>query len=186
MSVCTRLIAAVTIIAAYSCATNDKIVELPEPEVVRQPNTPDDVAQYVKLNLSGLRFVTKDDYRADQYEYFAKDIRWAVSGDFDGNGIEDIAGLMVKNSRTVSLIAFHRFKNGICHYVLTESLGDLPTGNTLRLQRAGLTWVSHADANETEYKKLKTPGIVEDLMETCHTMLHYWENGKYHSVYRGV
>ncbi|MCC6152524.1 MAG: hypothetical protein IT367_02130 [Candidatus Hydrogenedentes bacterium] len=181
-----QMITAVVVLAVCACATKDNKVELPNPVVARQPKVPDDVTQYVKRNLPALRFVTKEDYRADQYEYFSKDIRWAVDGDFDGNGVDDIAGIMVENSRTVLLMAFHRSAKGIRHYVLADNLGELPLGNTLRLQRAGLTWVSHADANETEYKKLKNPGIVEDLMETCHTMLHYWENGKYHSVYRGV
>lgn len=150
------------------------------------PTIPDDVAQYVKSTLPGLRFIAKEDYRGDQYVAFGERIRWAVTGDFDGNGVEDFAALTVNPAGAVSLTAFHRFKSGIRHYVLNDNLGGIPTGSTLLLQKAGLTWVSLADAEQKEYKRLKNPGIAEDWLQTCYTMLYYWENGGYHSVYRGV
>lgn len=177
---------AIGAVLVCSCATTETKVELRDPVVMPQPELFGDVSEYVRARLPDKRFLAKDDYEPETYGYFREQIRWALTGDFDGNGIEDTAALMADESGTVSLVVFHRSKNGIRHYVLENDLGQLPIRNTLSLQPADWTWVSHADDDNAKPKKLERPGIVEDLLETCYTMLFYWEHGRYHSVYRGV
>lgn len=159
-----------------------EILVYPEtPPIVELPK---EIAEYIEKEL-GARPVKKDDYQVDKYSSCQDFIRCAVQGNFDGNGMDDDAVLIKTPDGKVSLAAVHGFADRRKHYVLVEELDGPTMWTTLSVQPVGRTSVSMAYEEPPKTKDLKNPGIVESELETCHTVLYYWENGEYHGVYRG-
>jgi hypothetical protein len=155
------------------------------PETPPPVEVPKEVTDYIRTEL-GARLVDKTDYPSDIFETNQNHVRWIVKSDFDGNGMEDHAVLIRKDQGGFMVVAIHVFKSGMKHYILDEELEGNLTGSTLMIQPVGLTSVSMADEVPPQTKDLRNPGIVESELETCHTVLYYWEDGEYHGVYRGL
>lgn len=164
----------------------EKEEKLIAPVAPEQVKLPDSLLGSLAKVHDGVRPIAKDDYDPKQYPHTKDHIHCVVKADFDGNGEDDYA-ILATDSKRVLLVVMHSINKGYKHYdiQLDKELTKLPCDLTLRLQPKGLTWVSVAGDIPVEKKTLKNPAFEVNILETGYRQLHYWEDGTYHSVYRG-
>ena len=141
--------------------------------------------RYLGEQFRACEAVTAEDYDPEDLRLLGP--RWRVTGDFDGNGQQDICLLMkCPGEGNLLIVAVHRTAAGFEHFVLDRMLcGGRRIGTTLDTEGPGLVRVSMADDVE-ELKDLSNPGILVNVLETCNERLYYWEDGRYKSAYRGL
>lgn len=143
-----------------------------------------ELERYLEEHFPTCQVVTGEDYDSEDLRLFAP--TWRVTGDFDGNGEQDVCLLMKCPGQGSSLvIAVHRTTGGVKHFVLDRNLCHGRIGTALHTEGPGLVRASMADEVE-KLKGLSNPGIVVSVLETCDERLYYWEDDRYESVYRGL
>jgi len=138
--------------------------------------------QYIANTLKSCKIVEIKDYDKEILSFFKPTTK--VLGDFDGNGFEDIC-LIIKCPQRISVISFHKFKNGFKHYILETREGSNYIQETLIKENAGPVRISMAD-EEVKTKKLAHVAITVEWIETCYNTIYIWENDQYVSFYRGL
>lgn len=119
------------ILALFACAsamaeTAEKGLPSDVPATHEVP-LPESLRAYLGEELPTFRPVTQKDYWAGWFNAKHKEVRdalrWSVKADFDGNGMDDYALLMVgtkDGKRHVSLVAARAGEHGWTHEVLNS------------------------------------------------------------------
>jgi hypothetical protein len=138
---------------------------------------------YLEENFPSCEVVTLEDYPP-----YLRDLnpKWQVAGDFDGNGRQDVCLLMRSPAQGFLLVVTaHKAAYGFKHFVLHRWHYTGSIWTTLDTEGPGLVSVSMAD-EEDRRKRISAAAISVSVLETCYNKLHYWENGHFESVYRGL
>ena len=144
-----------------------------------------ELERYLEQHFPACEMLTGEDYDSETLRLFAPS--WRVTGDFDGNGEQDICLLMKGSNKGVSLlVAVHRTADGFEHFVLNRRQYRGRVRTTLDTEGPGFARVSMADDVDEQLKELFNPGILATEIETDDETLYYWEDGRYESAYRGL
>jgi hypothetical protein len=153
-----------------------------EPERAFSPLTlHPELERYLEEHLPTCEVLTQEHYEPRVLRAFAP--RWQVTGDFDGNGEQDICLLMKCPLEGMSAVAVHRTADGFEHFVVDRWQPSARL--TVDTEGPGPVVVSGGD-EAYMYTTISNPAITVRLMETCDVRLYYWENGRYQIVRRGI
>lgn len=170
--------------------------DAPEPD--RQPDTvlphavalPDPLREYLEKKLPDFRPVTLEDYGAGRFEGEREDdregLQWIVKADFDGNGSDDYALLMVgdvKGKRHITLVAARAVKGGWSHELLKSYASDRAVSDTLVVEPAGDVFMGFKKDGMEKVVSLPYPSVAIGGLQQCLSDRYYWKRGKWRSAY---
>ena len=143
-----------------------------------------EVNQYISDSIGkDCTTVQRTDY--DSWVFQFTDPHPQVLGDFDGNGLEDVALIVKCPGKGVSVTAFHRFEQGFKHFVLEAREETFSIKEVLAKEGPGHVIISMGDQPK-ETTNIEHPAIAVEWMETCYEAIYIWVNGKYKRYYRGL
>jgi hypothetical protein len=157
------------------------------------------VQRAVQRHFPGYRTARREDYDQEVIQNVAEGKRglfvpFAVTGDFDGNRLPDIALMLVNRQDQWLLVALHQqpqggFRPYRLHHWKTTDIWTPGTKNRSYVERVPPGSISHTyttGAGEAKIGSLKLKNdAVEQVFVEEGLMVFYFRNGKYRSVGSG-
>lgn len=190
-----RAITIVQILALVSCirAHGENPEEQPSSPAPHEVSIPTSLKKYLTKKLPDYRLVSKKDYEPYWFDpankQYLVDFNWSIRADFDGNGNDDYALLMigkVDGERLEALVAVRRLNDGWAHDILSSYSSKPPITEKIYIDTPGEKAMGLADEENPEMKMLSFPSIIAEALESCGTTRYYWENGAWREIYIGL
>ena len=153
-----------------------------QPLLAAAPALPDFIVEY--LHQAGLKYEIPigrfEDYWLTLLNEDNKPEPWAVSADFNGDGIEDWSGLLRDQAGKLDLVVVYSARAGFTHDVLTP-LG--PDGDNLDagvvIEPAGRIDGFPVNGDDTPKITTTHPAVHLFYFEKA-SVLYYWGQGSFH------
>jgi hypothetical protein len=145
-----------------------------------------DINKLIKADFPQCRLLQLKDLDHDLHQYFIAHHRSAqpgyINADFDGNGKEDYAVLLLcndKKKQSIRFVVFMANKNNSYSYIKIENWSDELSLKNLYLESTKPGKIKDSESGRTITTKNACFSL--NLFEAA-SQVYYWKNGKFHYV----
>ena len=152
--------------------------------------------KYLADKLPEYRLVNQADYDQvwfnpeSEYNALGEDwFNWSLCADFDGNGMDDFAILLLEaeaDKPRVALVVARAVRKGWRHEILESYEAEIPLRLVIQLDPPGMKKFGNADDEDAPMKMVRNPSIIRDVLETDATLRYSWKWGKWREVFIGI
>ncbi len=145
-------------------------------DILYQKSIPKSLYDYINKNLSSYLIPELSDYIKGWEKFsYNNNLPFICMSDFNGDGLEDYAIILLKDGIEIHLFAFHTTAISSYRYYLIDSVGKLNQENEiiLSIEKKGL-WEAIDESINVE-----NDGILIDFIRESKSWAYYWDGKKY-------